>query len=293
MIATRQWGAAGLVSLALVGLAQAQLPVPPLHPPPPPPVFPRLAEAVRAPHQPVAVPATMEIEVLDPNVDPRGNPAVVTRPATLLTPSGPDARVLVDIPPTVLVHRYYYTGDRSFQARLLPGGPCVVVVSHPKSGERLYIPVQFPPGAPRVTYTSDSIEYDYGTQAVTIHFSCFVHCPPKVTYRQGVPCIRRVEHVVVSTRDATRNLLNRTAIPTCADKAASGTKSFVNTTVDRVNTLGKMVLSWPVALIRATPLGNFFTESPADQATKSRNSMTNRAQNQLIRQEDAYIKTNR
>src|SRR5205814_3237000 len=124
----------------------------------------------------------MEIEVLDPNVDPRGNPAVVTRPTVVMTPAGPDGRVMVDIPPTVLVHRYYYTGDRTFQAQLLPGGPCIVVASHPKTGERLYIPVTFPPGAPRVTYATDSIDYDYGSQAVKVSFCCWFHARPKVTY---------------------------------------------------------------------------------------------------------------
>src|SRR5262249_51460035 len=152
-------------------------------------------DAVSRPHQPTPVPPALEIEVLDPNVDARGNPAVVTRPATVLTSTGPDGRVIVDIPPTVLVHRYYYTGDRTFQARLLPGGPCIVVVSHPKTGERLYIPVQFPPGAPRVTYTDDSIEYDYGTQAVTISFCCLLCASPKVTYRQGVPLTQKVENI--------------------------------------------------------------------------------------------------
>jgi hypothetical protein len=55
------------------------------------------------------VPPTQEIVVLDPNVDPNGNPAVIPRPNCNFT--------LVDIPPTVLVHRFYYTGDRSFYAR--------------------------------------------------------------------------------------------------------------------------------------------------------------------------------
>ena len=158
-------GAAALLALVLTGLARAQTapPVQPLAVPPPPPVFPRLAAAVSRPHLPTAVPPGLEIEVLDPNVDPRGNPAVVTRPAVALTSTGPDGRVIVDIPPTVLVHRYYYTGDRTSQARLLPGGPCIVVVSHPKTGERLYIPVQFPPGAPRVTLTGFAFWGGVGT----------------------------------------------------------------------------------------------------------------------------------
>jgi hypothetical protein len=281
--------------LALTGLARAQT-VPPMQPltvPPPPPVFPRLAAAVSRPHQPTAVPPALEIEVLDPNVDPRGNPAVVTRPAVALTGTGPDGRVVVDIPPTVLVHRYYYTGDRSFQAGLLPGGPCVVVASHPRTGERLYVPVQFPPGAPRVTYTASSIEYDYGTQAVTISFCCLLQARPKVTYRQGVPFTQKVENVAVVARDATRRLIARTSIPECADKLAAGTKSMVGTTVSRANDLGKMLLAPPIALIRATPLANLFTESQEDLAEKARNVQAQRARYQELRQEDAFITTNR
>jgi hypothetical protein len=193
----------------------------------------------------------------------------------------------------VLVHRYYYTGDRSFQARLLPGGPCIVVVSHPKTGERLYIPVQLPPGAPRVTYTPDSIEYDYGTQGVTISFCCLLCEKPKVTYRQGVPFTKKVENVAGCACDATRRLVNRTGIPDAADKAASGAKSAVVTTVDRANDVGKFLSGPPIALIRATPLGNLFNESPEDLAAKARNAQVQRATDLATNQADAFIKTNR
>ena len=64
----------------------------------------------------------------------------------------------------------------------------------------------------------------------------------KVTYRQGVPFTQKVENVVIGARDATRRLVARTSIPECADKLASGTKSVVVTTVDRVNDLGKRLL---------------------------------------------------
>src|SRR5215210_1802429 len=79
---------------------------------------------------PAAVPPTLEIEVLDPNVDPVGNPAVVPT-------IGPDGLTHITIPRTVLVHRYYFNGERTFQGPLLRGGPCVVVINHPKTGEQL------------------------------------------------------------------------------------------------------------------------------------------------------------
>lgn len=122
------------------------------------------------------VPPTLEIEVLDPNADPLGRPAIELARDEY-------GNMIVDIPPVVLVHRYYFTGERSFQAQLLPGGPSIVVANHPKTGQRCYIDVQMPPGAPRVTYTGHSIEYDFGEIGVSVVFGPFGH--PSVKYRSG------------------------------------------------------------------------------------------------------------
>jgi hypothetical protein len=147
-----------------------------------------VAQSADAAHRgPANVPPTMEIEVLDPNADPLGRPAVELNRDEY-------GNLIVDIPPAVLVHRYYYTGDRSFQAQLLPGGPTVVVVNHPKTGERCYIDVQMMPGAPRVTYTGNSIEYDYGKHGIKIHFGLFGH--PSVKYRSLQPWTRTVGNIV-------------------------------------------------------------------------------------------------
>lgn len=131
---------------------------------------------IGAEHRTTNVPPTLEIEVLDPNADPLGRPAVELARDEY-------GNMIVDIPPVVLVHRYYFTGERSFQAQLLPGGPSIVVVNHPKTGERCYIDVQMPPGAPRVTYTHHSIEYDFGDTGVSVVFGLFGH--PSVKYRSG------------------------------------------------------------------------------------------------------------
>lgn len=125
------------------------------------------------------VPPTLEIEVLDPGVDPKGNPAVIVKRDDL---SGDVAKV--DIPPVILVHRFYYTGDRSFQGPMLPGGPSIAVLNHPQTGERCYIPLQMMPGAPRVTYSKHGVEYDYGTHATTICFAAWSG-KPTIKYRSG------------------------------------------------------------------------------------------------------------
>jgi len=149
------------------------------------------AVCTAADRQSATVPPTLEIEVLDPGVDPLGNPAVLLEP-------GPRGQLQVDIPPVVLVHRYYYTGDRSFQGPMLPGGPSIVVAGHPKTGERCYIPVQMMPGAPRVTYTAHSIVFDYGEHGTTVHFGLVG--PPTVKYRSGRTLRRRVGDLLHADR---------------------------------------------------------------------------------------------
>jgi len=136
---------------------------------------------------PSNVPPTLEIEILDPNADPLSRPAVELQ-------QGVNGNMIVNIPPVVLVHRYYFTGERSFQSQLLPGGPTIVVANHPKTGERVYIDVQMPPGAPRVTYTDHAIEYDFGDTGVSVCFGLLGI--PSVKYRSGPTIQSRVNKLI-------------------------------------------------------------------------------------------------
>ncbi|MEQ1903465.1 MAG: hypothetical protein ABL888_04715 [Pirellulaceae bacterium] len=129
------------------------------------------------------VPPSLEIEVLDPGVDSLGNPAVQLQ-----------ANGEVEIPPVVLVHRYYYSGDRSFQGPLLPGGPSILVVNHPKTGERIYVPAQMMPGAPRVTYTKRGITYQYEKHAVMLQFG--IKGDPCIKYRSGLSFQQKIGNVL-------------------------------------------------------------------------------------------------
>ncbi len=89
-----------------------------------------------AQHHLSTVPPTMEIEVLDPRADPLSRPAVELK-------TDCEGGMQVDIPRPVIVHKLYYSGNRNFQAQMLPGGPSVVVANHPRTGERCYIDVVF------------------------------------------------------------------------------------------------------------------------------------------------------
>lgn len=148
----------------------------------------------------VPVPPSQEIEVLDPAQGATNVPPVV------LT-GGEGGTQQVDVPPAILVHRYFPTGDRTFQAQFLPGGPCIVSVNHPRTLERTYTMVTLPPGAPRVTYTGKSIIYDYGPQSVTLSFGPLGK--PTVTYSQGLKAVERVKAVGSGITNRVGNLLSR------------------------------------------------------------------------------------
>lgn len=149
--------------------------------------FPLITLAAHPKSTPVS--PTLEIEVLDPGVDPNGNPAV-----TLDDSDESPGDLQVEIPPTVLVLKYYYTGNRTFQGPMLPGGPSILVINHPKTGERCYLSVQMLPGAPRVNYCERSVEFDYGENAIIVVFPFFGS--PTIKYRNGTTWSHKVAHVL-------------------------------------------------------------------------------------------------
>jgi len=226
--------------------------------------------------KPGNVPPGDEIEVLDPRVNPAGKPAVVLRQVG-------DQMMCVDIPPTVLVHRYYYSGDRTFQAQLLPGGPTTVVASHPKTGERCYLEVQMPPGAPRVTYTGHAIEYDFGRQGVTIAFPAA--CQPKVVYRNGVTVPMAAAHVVTSAKSCTVRAVQASGIPQCAADVAAGTKSALGNVAGGAKDVGKQLVAPVQGFLQMTPLGSLFQSDPSAAAKRRRDQGVQQAQQKAAKAE--------
>jgi hypothetical protein len=248
-------------------------------------LVPRPADAQGRNRHVAPVPPTLEIEVLDPNVDPLGNPAVVP----VVDPEAPE-EARIDIPPAVLVHRYYYTGDRSFQGPMLPGGPTILVVNHPQTGQRLYLETQMLPGAPRVIYTSHSIEYDYGPQGLIVAFGH--HGKATVTVRQGKTAHAKLREAAAHAGQATGDLARRTGLPDQRRSIARGARDAAGMVADRVNDLRRAV-STPVAgLLRSTPGVRRFAGTAEQRAETSRDASVRRAGEQGQREEE-FIPTNR
>jgi hypothetical protein len=223
------------------------------------------------------VPPWLEIEILDPNADPRGIPAVVPG-----APGSP-GNVQIDIPPTVLVHRYYYTGEREFQGPMLPGGPTVVVAGHPRTGERCYVNVQMLPGAPRVIYCGKSIEYNYGDRAVCIHFGLF---GTKVTYRNGPAVGQRLEEAGEALHKHTIEAVQESGLSTQVCNLAAKTKTAAHNTCDGVRCVTKAVIVTPATqILQALPFGKMLsTDNGEKHAAEVRNRAVTAAQNAAVRQ---------
>jgi hypothetical protein len=135
--------------------------------------------------------------VVPPGTHERGLPAV--RGETV-----DGQHLTIDLPPTLHVHRYYYAGDEEYQGPLLEGGPTVVVANHPKNGERMYIEITLPPGAPVISYNKSSITYVYPHKRIAVNFSSW-H-PDRVTigYHSGQGFTRRTQEISAQMLAATR-----------------------------------------------------------------------------------------
>jgi hypothetical protein len=169
------------------------------------------------------VPGLNELVILEPGKHERGLPAVELKPHC--------GGLLVDIPPTVHVHRYYYSGDKEYQGPIIQGGPTVVVANHPKTGRRMYVEVTLPPGAPRIAHCRTGITYVYPDRRVMIRYlSCFPE-EAVVKYSSGRGMGRRVrEYHEAATSTASRAIQSSPLLQSVKETTAEGGKLIAGAT---------------------------------------------------------------
>lgn len=202
--------------------------------------------------RPVTVSPSDELQIIPPNVDSLGKPRVV------MVPQGASGLLDIEVPPTVILHRYYYTGDRNFQAQMLPGGPTVVVARHPRSGEQIAIEAQLLPGAPRVYYTRNEIRYVYKEKTIAIHFGIEPFTDTKV-----VVCDHQVKSFAKGTThkvsSSISGWLKRTGVPGAVASVDGHAKEGVGAVADRVHDLGEIAVRPVVYLWESTPISGLLT----------------------------------
>jgi hypothetical protein len=230
-----------------------------------------------------------EVTVIDPRVDSEGRPRAIVRDSAR-------GGKIVDIPPAVIVHKYYYTGDRDFQGPLRPGGPSIIVVSHPVSGSRMYVEAQMLPGAPRITYRRDYIDYDFGEKAIRIHFGhlgALGHAgEPTVSYQHGKSLTKKIAEARIKARNGTRHWIVRTGLPHAVRSIGRGAFNVVDATADGIHKVGAIVVSPVTQIIDATPVGSIVHASAEERAIQERDAAVTRAETEAERFSQ-FIPTNR
>lgn len=245
--------------------------------------------ALRCQRGPALVPAVDEITILDPHINSEAKP-------TAIVYAGTDGQQRVDVPPAVIVHNFYYTGDRDFRGPAFPGGPSIVVVNHPDTGERHYLDVQMLPGSPRVIYRRHSIDYDYGFRRIHIAFGNPQSCLPldvaRVTYVHGHP--RKLEPL--ATQGVHGNpvvqWIDRTGIPHATHHVVVGAHNTLDYSADVLHRAGEQVAAPVVRVFQATPLGSIADGHGQEDAVSQRNQAVQRAE-ALAARNDVTIPTNR
>ena len=159
-----------------------------------------------------------QLVVIKPGTHERGLPAVRFEPAES------DGKMLVDIPPTLHVHRFYYDGDREYQGPVVLGGPTTVVANHPKTGERIYVDVTLPQGTPIISYCSKAITYVYPDRRVQIRFGNWHPNKVKIDYVSGKGVARTTRNVVGHISSHTAEGLKKSAAMQSLADATCGTK---------------------------------------------------------------------
>lgn len=207
------------------------------------------------------VPPVEELEILDPRVDPQGKPRALVVPL-------PEGGQRIEIPPTVIVHKFYYTGNREFQGPLLPGGPTILVVNHPRKNERLYVEVQLLPGIPRIKYFHNSIIYDYGAQSILIKFG--VCGDPKVVVCQGHGWREHTRESAEHMAERTHEWMQRTRLPEIAAKLGRGARNAGAAVSDRIGDVNSTIVLPFVETLETFPASDFLTSTPEERAARLR-----------------------
>lgn len=207
----------------------------------------------------VKVSPSDELLVIDPNQDSQNRP----------TPSFvPDANGnnRIEIPPTVIIHRYYYSGDREFQGPMLPGGPTVLVVNHPTTGEQVSLQAQLMPGAPRIRYCKKCIVYNYADRCITLDFGLTGLCEPHMVYQRHDQLTLGVRQKAGEIRDTTHSFVAATGIPQAGAEIHKRGQNVILATGQRINTTGTAVFGRALNLFDSTPAGDLGKPSTRQNA---------------------------
>jgi hypothetical protein len=245
-------------------------------------LWPRLAEGTEP-----RVAGFNDLVILDPGANPQGLPAVKVRV------SADGTKTDIDIPPTIHVHRYYFSGNKEYQGPIIAGGPTVVVASNPWSGERMYIDVMLPAGAPIIAYNKDGITYTFQDRRVFITFPRLCREKAVVTYASGRGVDRCIQETTAKVKESTAKVVQESKVVGTLKKTAKDAKDVATGVLMAVGGAGNFAIETVTKFAPMIPgiqamqsLGQQFAERAEHEALQ---------QGQFRQEAEAtqFIKTNR
>ncbi len=222
----------------------------------------KLKSAVSSPLAPIKTMPPNAIVVLDPGVDPKGEP----KPLLRKTDDG--TGLTVEVPETVHVHRYFPCGSREFQAQYFAGGPTIVSVRHPFCGERVYVHIDLPPGFPVVKYEGDKIEYKYPEESLSIHFDR--HGGVSTSYN-GCPVVKkRCKESARKIKEKCAACSDELGVNHFATKVGKEVRDTATGTVGVAGTLAKQSTNVAVTALNLVPGLQMLKSAGQDRAIRER-----------------------
>ena len=250
--------------------------------------FSAAAIPLRAVAAPPDAPGLHDLVVIPPDAHERKFPAV-----RLEGLGGMEDSATIQIPETLHVHRYYYSGDKEIQGPILHGGPTMIVANHPVCGERMYVRATLPAGAPRIAYTGRSITYVYPDRRVEVRFHRFGKDKVSIHFVSGQGIARRTRQAARRVHEGTVEAWRHSPLAqSLSDAAVAGGQ-----TVQGAGTAAQDMMAGAIdggrRLIGAIP-GITPLQSLGEQSAEQRNAAAIRQQQRVLdREEVPFVPTNR
>lgn len=217
--------------------------------------------------------------VIDPNSDERGLPSPVIGDGH------------VDIPPTLHIHPYYYSGDKEYQGPILNGGPTIIVANHPKTGEKLYVDAVLPAGAPIIAYDKNSITYVYKDRRVVIEYHSAFRDGATVKYVSGHGPIRRLQESLMQSKQSMNAASRQSRLVTEVKQLGQETGNLLKGSVGLIERAGAYSINRTRMVTKLIP-GVQALQSAGDQAAE-RGAMEEIRQAGILQVEDQFVPTAR
>ncbi|EAQ77148.1 hypothetical protein [Blastopirellula marina] len=204
-----------------------------------------------------------DLVVVEPGMHRDGLPAVSIRDS--------GESFTAEIPPTLHIHRYFYSGDREFQGPIIQGGPTVIIASHPKTGQRVYTEVTLAAGSPVIAHNKHGIEYIYDHSRIEINYGCDEQSV-RVKYHSGQGVRRNLANFREHVFENAGQHLGQSQTLGALKETMHGGGQLAKSAVGAVDSCTAKLLNGAKSLSSAipgvTPLSSYADDQPARQYEK-------------------------